>query len=99
MILWDVATGDIIRRFEGGHTNWVDDTAYSPDGPYALSGSSDRTMILWDIATGEIIRRFRGHSGRVIGVAFSPDGQTGFSASSDGTVRVWSLFERGDETG
>ena len=36
-----------------GYSPSVFSVAFSPDGRYASSGSSDRTMKLWDIATGK----------------------------------------------
>jgi len=48
LILWDIATGQPIRRFEG-HSGAVRDVAFNPDGHTALSGSVDTTMRLWRI--------------------------------------------------
>jgi WD40 repeat protein/transcriptional regulator with XRE-family HTH domain len=90
MRLWDVATGEELRRFEG-HTSTVMDVAFSPDEATALSGSWDTTMRLWDVATGEEIRRLEGHTDAVMSVAFSADGATVVSASRDGTLRLWDV--------
>jgi len=30
-----------------GHNSWVNSVTFSPDGRYALSGSSDETLKLW----------------------------------------------------
>jgi WD40 repeat protein len=46
--LWEVATGREVRCFEG-HTGFVTSVAFSPDGHYSLSGSSDQTLRLWEL--------------------------------------------------
>ena len=81
LTLWDMTTGDIVRRFERQHTATIWSVVFSPDGQTALSGSSDHTLVLWEVATGEILRRFEGHTGQVNSVVFSPDGQTAISGS------------------
>jgi RNA polymerase sigma factor (sigma-70 family) len=44
--LWDLTTGQELHRFDG-HEGAVLCVAVSPDGQYALSGSSDHTARLW----------------------------------------------------
>jgi len=101
--LWDLGTGEEVRRFVG-HANWVNSTAFSPDGKRILSGSgghieedgrwtggSDCTVRLWDARSGEEIRRFDGHHAPVRGVVFSPDGGFALSGGDDGIVRLWRL--------
>ena len=73
-LLWDVATGQIIRTFVG-HSGLIYDLAFSPDGQYLLTGGGNRIAILWDVATGQPIRAFSGHTFNVLSVAFSPDGK------------------------
>jgi WD40 repeat protein/class 3 adenylate cyclase len=88
--LWDVATGEEVRRFEG-HTSSVWSVAYSPDARYILSGSRDKTARLWDAATGQQLQVFSGHTDALneYGVAFSPDERYVATASGDGTARLW----------
>jgi WD40 repeat protein len=73
--LWDLATGQELRRFNG-HTKDVRRLAISPDGKQLLSGSFDGTMRLWDFPSGKEIKRFEGPGNFVESVAFTPSGKT-----------------------
>ncbi len=96
LILWDIATGHIIRRFVG-NISPVTGVAFSPDGRTALS-SSYRTneLILWDMATGQAIHRFGDLTSPAFAYmqVFGPDGRTALSASSDGTITLWDVATR-----
>ena len=87
VILWDIATGEELHRFDGGSD--IYDVAFSPDGRRIVSGSNDRTVKVWDAATGDEVLTLRGHTGFIRVVGFSPDGHRIMSASEDGTVKVW----------
>lgn len=113
VIMWDVATGQEIRRFEG-HSGAVRTVAFSPDGLTALSGGVSGEelrvpgeLILWDVETGREIRRFEGYTEVVMDAAFAPDGKTVIASSgevdylddaSEG-VQMFSLFVWDIETG
>jgi WD40 repeat protein len=88
--LWDVATGKLLRSFDG-HIGEVRSVAFSPDGTRALSGSKDKTLKLWDVATGKLLRTFEGHTFDVNSVAFSPDGARALSGSGDDTLKLWDV--------
>ena len=85
--LWDLSTGQQLRRVSGGLLNMTC-AAYSPDGRFVLTGSWEIAQ-LWDAATGEEIQRFGRHSNWVRDVAFSRDGRLVLTGSSDGTARLW----------
>jgi hypothetical protein len=85
------------------HDGPVIAVAFSPDGKWVVSGSSDTTARVWDIsaslreaslgdnagaATGAEVARLT-HDNDVNTVAFSPDGKWVISGSGDGTARVW----------
>ncbi|HEX9595690.1 MAG TPA: LuxR C-terminal-related transcriptional regulator, partial [Anaerolineales bacterium] len=104
--LWDLETGEALRRLEG-HEGLVSGLAFTPDGRHAVSGSHDKTILYWDLETGEIIRRLEGHQTTINSVAISPDGRTAASgsgnrfhsdrvSSEDNSIRIWDL-QSGEE--
>jgi len=70
------------------HKGSVNAVAFSLDGRYIVSGSTDYTARVWDAATGKEIARMT-HTARVDSVAFSQDGKFVVSGSKDKTARVW----------
>lgn len=84
-------TGREITRMP--HNGFVFSLAFSPDGKYIVSGSSDNTVRVWEAETGQEIFRVI-HEGVVNSVAFSSDGKYIVSGSSDNTVRLWEVVTR-----
>jgi WD40 repeat protein len=82
--IWDAATGQVLRVFEGQ----VGSVAISPDGARVLTGSADK-LKLWEMATARLLQSFEGHSLFVTSVAFSPDGARVLSGSNDKTIKLW----------
>ncbi len=58
MIVWDVASGTALLTYRG-HTDTVNDLAWSPDGTRIVSGSNDQTALIWDAATGGRLITYR----------------------------------------
>jgi WD40 repeat protein len=91
--LWDVATGNELRRMTG-HTNSVYRVKFSPDGRRALSCSADKTVRLWDLEIGRELRCLRGHRDLIWMVGFSPDGR--YAVSGGGNQQVKGKWSRGE---
>ncbi len=93
--IWDADTGTP-KHTLSGHTGWVLDVRWSPDGKLLATGSKDKTVRVFDPATGKPVgQAFGGHSNVVTALAWEPyhrwqDGTRRLaSASKDGTCRVW----------
>jgi WD40 repeat protein len=86
--VWDALTGTHVYTYHG-HSAFVNALAWSRDGKYIASGSSDYTVQVWDSTSGRHIYTYQGHSGSVEAVAWSPDGKRIVSGSSDGTAQEW----------
>ncbi len=78
-----------------GHTDWVYDVAWSPDGTRLASCSKDTTVQIWDATAGSRIFTYRGHSSDVFTAAWSPDGGRIASCSQDKTAQVWDAVDGG----
>jgi WD40 repeat protein len=92
VLLWDVASGAEIRRFNGliDHIGCV---AFSPDGVTLAASSRDGRIALWEAATGKDVLYILAHpeqGGRGSpALAFAPDKQVLASAGADKTIRLW----------
>lgn len=100
VLLWDLATGKILRRLSIDPKRFSGflSLAFSPRGKFLAAGSKDGLILLADAATGQELRRFRGGDRQVVySVAFSPDGKTLVSSTSNlgappsGTVEAWEV--------
>jgi WD40 repeat protein/tetratricopeptide (TPR) repeat protein len=96
-MLWDVANGVMIRRFEikpvliwsyisSGDTSGG---TFSPDGRRVLFGSKDGTLRLLDVASGAEVRVFNNNDTHSKRCAFSPDGRQVLSAGRD--LLLWDV--------
>ena len=75
------------KEFEKGHRDGIFAAAFSSDGKFLASGSSDRTIRIWNVADGTVVRELSNpnlkpsaatlpppsHPGWVYGVRFTKD--------------------------
>jgi WD40 repeat protein len=86
ILLSDVATAKVIRRFEV-RSESLGVLAFSPDSTTLAAGDAD-AVYLWDTATGAMRRRLPGHAS-VTALAFSADGKVLVSGGGEGMIRLW----------
>jgi WD40 repeat protein len=88
VVIWDVATGKQLRRFELPQT-FIHCFAWSPDGQVLALGcqrATDdplHTLRLLDAGSGKLLREIHAHQTFIKVVAFSPDGKRLASCSED----------------
>lgn len=90
--LWDVATGNELRRVSGAAS--VLSVRFSPDGAWLASAGADRVVTIREAQSLKAVATLEGHEEPICAVRFSPDGAILASASEDGSVRLWDVARR-----
>jgi WD40 repeat protein len=73
-----------------GNTRGVSGVAYSPDGRYIATTSTDDTLRLWDATTGQLLQIDRDETAPG-NPSFSPNGQWVAEDNNDSQIRVWAV--------
>ncbi|KAK6362986.1 hypothetical protein TWF730_000434 [Orbilia blumenaviensis] len=89
--LWDVRTGNLLRKLQGRHTRNTNRVAFSPHDRILASGSYDGTIRLWDTDTGRLLQVLGRHEKAIRTITFSPDGQVLVSGDCGGAVKLWDV--------
>lgn len=92
--VWEVPEGkEIFRR--RGHTDLVEQVAFSPDGRCLATVSGHSTVTnrgevkLWGVQEGQEVLTLRGHGRPPRGVAFRGDGEQLATVGTDGRILLW----------
>ena len=83
-ILWDVASGKVLRVLRA-HFGPVSDARFSPDARWIVT-AGPRSVGLWEASTGELVSLLEGPPGPFRAVAFTPDSRTIVAVSEGGVV-------------
>lgn len=91
--LWDVETGDEIRRLTAHGA--IRGLAFSPDGKRLASASNDKTARIWEVETGKVLIKLPAQKLELRDVVFSPDGKLLVTTAgsdqngSPGDLKLW----------
>ena len=92
VILWDARTHKAVAQ--GVHDHLVNNCAFSPDGQWLVSASSDYSARLWSLPAMRLQAVLPGHGDDVDMAVFSPDSQWIATCALDRLVRVFDLQGR-----
>jgi WD40 repeat protein len=98
--LWEASTGRAIRTLDGGHDNFDNCIAFSPDGTLLASVSERSTsaVTIWDVKTGQDLGNLMGYDHPFMSVTFQKDGRLRAAAGSNQTLQLWDLVGGGLRT-
>jgi len=97
VVLWDLETGELVRRLGAKtdndsadalrHTNEVVHVTFNADSTRLLSASRDHRIIVWDIASGEHLLSYR-HDAAVAVAIFHPEEDTLLVGNANGNITI-----------
>lgn len=93
ILVWDIHSGRLIRRFDG-HKVPVAEAVFSVDDNYVFSAAgeySNNALLQWEIKTGEIAKKYTGHQGGFRGLALSQDNQSIIACTFSGQILRWDV--------
>lgn len=68
-----------------------DSVAFSPDGNYLASISTNHTIKLWEISQYKLLKTLRGPTNFITGILFHPNGKELAGTTYENTIWVWDL--------
>lgn len=96
LMIWDVATLNLVKNITDAHSDTVFGVEFSRDGKYILSGAADKFVKIFEVATGKHVKSFEGHTHHVLDVTWKPDQTVVVSAGADNAIKVWNV-ETGEQ--
>ncbi len=92
VILWDARSRQALAR--GTHDHLVNQCAFSSDGRWLVSASSDYSARIWALPAMQLQAVLRGHADDVDMAVFSPDDSRIATCALDRCVRIFDLDGR-----
>ena len=89
VILWNAAKRESVARCN--HDHLVNHCAFSADGKFLVTASSDYSARVWEVPTLRLITVLAGHQDDVDMAAFSPDTRLIATCALDRRVRIFNL--------
>ncbi len=95
LILWDMQTCQLERRFAMNQNEDVTGIAFSSNGKWAATGTAwEKRIILWDVSTGQEMRRFSYLDYKnmipIFDLVFGPDDRT-ILAPGPASLYLWDV--------
>jgi WD40 repeat protein len=87
--IWNSANGSEIRTLSG-HTRPIYSVAYSPNGKYIITASTDRTIRIWDAENGQTIKTINDEIG-FDNAVYSPNGRYIAASTNDTDKGVYAI--------
>lgn len=92
VLLWETATGKLVRFWQMSVSNTISGLAISVDSKVlAVTTDQDVSVRFYDIASGQKCFPRTGHRGAILQLAFHPSGKALASSSEDCSIRTWDL--------
>lgn len=88
---WKFWADKAVMTQAAGHSDSVDDVAFSPNSKLLASAGFDNLIKIWDVETGGLVNTLIGHDDWVVSVKFSPDGRLLASGSQDRSIHIWDV--------
>ena len=84
--IWDTDNGRLLQTLVG-HSEFILDIQFSPNGKWVATASEDRTARVWEVASGREVASLP-HPGKVLGVSFGSDGEVLATGCDPGDLAV-----------
>ena len=90
VLIYDRNIADLQHTLSGGHSDWIRDLAWSPDGTKLLACDDSGAIVNWDWTNEQVLwKNDEAHTDYVRTIDWNPDGSTIVSGGDDYFLRLW----------